>query len=313
MIDPQNSAVLAEPRSARDLIVTAVNGWLLAYDNISELPIWLSDSLCRLATGGGFVSRALFSDDERNVVNAQRPVILNGIDEFVRRDDLADRCVFLHLPPISAAGRRTEVDFWSSFRAEYPSILGGLLNAAVGGLRELPSVRLTELPRMADFACFGEAVGRGLGWAEGTFVSAYSDNRRETGMTTLEESLVATALLDCARLGGLLNWTLSATEMLGQLGDDIPVKVRASARWPKSPMAFTNELRRIAPQLRTRGISVKFTRTRDNRLITINADRSVDYSAVPHHANRRSELERDGARADALESPGGTWRALTDR
>jgi putative DNA primase/helicase len=137
-------------------------------------------------------------------------------------------------------------------------------------------VRLAELPRMADFACFGEAVGRGLGWAEGAFVSAYSDNRGETGMTALEESLVATALLDCACLGGLLNWTLSATEMLEQLGDDIPVKMRASARWPKSPMAFTNELRRIAPLFRTRGISVKFTRTRDNRLITINADRSVD-------------------------------------
>jgi hypothetical protein len=90
---------------------------------------------------------------------------------------------------------------------------------------------------------------------------------RTAACVTSQESLVATALLDCAGLGGLLNWALSATEMLGQLGDDIPVKVRASARWPKSPMAFTNELRRIAPLLRTRGISVKFTRTRDNRLI----------------------------------------------
>jgi hypothetical protein len=50
---PQSSAVLAEPRSARDLMVTSVSGWLLAYDNISVLPRWLSDSLCRLATGGG--------------------------------------------------------------------------------------------------------------------------------------------------------------------------------------------------------------------------------------------------------------------
>ena len=113
---------------------------------------------------------ALFSDDERHVIHAQRPVILNGIDEFVQRDDLADRCVFLHLPPIDAASRRAEAEFWRAFRAERPAILGGLLNAVVGGLRELPSVRLTELPRMADFACLGEAVGRGLGWPEGTFL-----------------------------------------------------------------------------------------------------------------------------------------------
>jgi hypothetical protein len=82
-----------------------------------------------------------------------------------------------------------------------------------------------------------------------------------------------------------LNWTLAATEMLDELGRDVPARVRASSRWPKSPRAFTNELRRIAPGLRTRGISVKFTRTRDNRLITIDADRSFDYSRAPHCSN----------------------------
>ena len=70
LIDPQASPLLAEPHSTRDLIVTARSGWLLAYDNISELPDWLSDSLCRLATGGGFAGRRLYSDDERNVIEA---------------------------------------------------------------------------------------------------------------------------------------------------------------------------------------------------------------------------------------------------
>ncbi|MFI5454554.1 MAG: hypothetical protein ACHRXM_03800, partial [Isosphaerales bacterium] len=50
-----------------------------------------------------------------------------------------------------------------AFHQDYPRILGGLLDAVAGGLRELPSVRLTELPRMADFAKFAEAVGRKLG------------------------------------------------------------------------------------------------------------------------------------------------------
>ena len=71
LIDPQTSPLLAEPRSTRDLMVTAVNGWLLAYDNVSTLGSWLSDSLCRLASGGGFAARALFSNDERNVIHAR--------------------------------------------------------------------------------------------------------------------------------------------------------------------------------------------------------------------------------------------------
>ena len=105
---------------------------------------------------------------------------------------------------------------------------------------------------MADFACFGEAVGRGLGWPTGTFISAYNDNRRNTTVASLEESLVAT-LLDSAALDGLVNWTLSATEMLEDLTKELAPKVAASARWPKTPRAFTNELRRIAPELRSRG------------------------------------------------------------
>ena len=285
LIDPQASPVLAEPRSTRDLMVTAANGWLMVYDNISAIRTWLSDSLCRLATGGGFAGRALYSNDERNVIHAQRPVILNGIDEFVRRADLADRCVFLHLPPIVAAGRRAEAEFWQAFRADHPAILGGLLDAAVGGLAKLPSVRLPELPRMADFACFGEAVSRGLGWPEGSFLTAYSDNRQAANLTSLEDSVVAAPLLENVAWGELENWTLSAGEMLQELESELAPRVRASVRWPKTPRAFTNELRRIAPQLRTLGISVTFTRINGRRLITIHADPNFGGTTGPYDSD----------------------------
>jgi hypothetical protein len=58
-----------------------------------------------------------------------------------------------------------------AFRADYPRILGPVLDAIVGGLRELPSVNLTDLPRMADYAEWGEAISRGLGWGVDTFIS----------------------------------------------------------------------------------------------------------------------------------------------
>jgi hypothetical protein len=271
LIDPQASPVLAAPKSTRDLMVTAANGWLIAYDNLSAIPTWLSDGLCLLSTGGGMASRALWSNSTRNVIHAQRPVILNGIDDFVRRDDLADRCVFLHLPPILDASRRAEGEFWRAFHAEAPAILGALLEALAGGLRELPSLQPTELPRMADFACLGEAIGRRLGWQEGAFLRAYIQNRREAAGASLEESAVAAALFRLAQWGTLENWTLSASEMLGELGREAGQRVRASAAWPKSPRVFADELRRLAPLLRTRGISVTFSRTNARRLITIDA------------------------------------------
>jgi hypothetical protein len=177
-------------------MVTAVNGWLLTYDNISEIPNWLSDSLCQLVSGGGFAARALYSNDERMVLHAQRPVILNGIENFVRRGDLTDRTVFLHLPPILPTTRRAEAEFWDAFHADYPKILGGVLDAVVGGLRMLPSVVLPEMPRMADYARWGEAVGRGLGWPSDKFLSTYNANRKEATWTTLDDSAVAVALLN---------------------------------------------------------------------------------------------------------------------
>jgi len=127
-----------------------------------------------------------------------------------------------------------------------------------------------------------EAVGRGLGWAEGSFLRAYNDNRQAATVTSLEDSLVAAALLKIAAWGGLENWTLCASEMLKELAADVDPKIRASARWPKTPRVFADELRRLAPQLRRLGILVKFTRTAEKRLITINADEDFDHSRSPH-------------------------------
>ena len=193
LIDPQTCPSLALPNSTHDLMATAVNGWLMVYENITTIPGWLSDCVCQLAFGGGYASRTLFTNDERSVIYAQRPVILVGIDDFVKRGDLRDRSVFLNLAPIPRTGRRTERSFWPAFQADYPRILGGLLDAIAGGLRELPSVHVNELPRMADYAEWGEAVGRALGWGAGDVPSAYDDNRKGATDPLLEHSHVATA------------------------------------------------------------------------------------------------------------------------
>ena len=279
LIDPQTAPLLAEPRSTRDLMVTAVNGWLLAFDNISAVPGWLSDGLCRVATGGGFASRALYSNDERCLIQAQRPIILNGIEEFVSKGDLAERSIVLNLPSIPRINRRSEQEFWRSFRAQYPRILGGLLDAIVGGIRELPSVRLPELPRMADYACFGAAVGRGLGWPDGTFLSAYEGNRQNTSSTLIDDSVLAKVLLRMytSEFDG---YTCTVDGMRSEL---MRFGAKALARnpgWPKTNAKFGSELRRLAPELRAHGLSLTFSRTRGARLVTVSSSGCAEHSAV---------------------------------
>ena len=135
-------------------------------------------------------------------------------------------------------------------------------DAIVGGLRELPSVNLTDLPRMADYAEWGEAISRGLGWGAGTFISTYKDNRKEATQILLEDSPVATVLIALARTG--FYWSGKPQELYEGI-----VKVTGHTlgpRWPKTISKFGSELRRIAPQLRLHGISINFDRRGGDRL-----------------------------------------------
>ncbi len=303
LVDPQACPLLAEPRSTRDLMVTAVNGWLLAYDNISSISNDLSDSFCRLVSGAGYADRKLFSNDELSVINVhQRPMILNGIEEFIVRGDLIDRCIFIHLPPIAPACRRAEDEFWKAFHADYPRILASVYDAVAGGLRELPSVSLPELPRMADYAKWGEAVGRGLGWAADTFTSAYSANRQQATGSALDDSPVAVALFEMGPR--LVKFWGGPEALLRELtyfvdGKDNAIakhlspaaarkrRTATSARWPKDTRQFSRELRRVLPLLRQHGITAEFNRTSNGCGITFT------YSEPPDEDDDLAQCFRD--------------------
>jgi hypothetical protein len=271
LIDPHSGPLLIEPRSARDLMVTAADGWLLAYDNLTAIPGWLSDCLCQLVYGASFASRALFTNHERTVIHSQRPVILCGLDDFVRRGDLRDRCVFLELPPVSPLKRRAEAEFWKAFHADRPRIFAGVLDAIAGGVRALPSIQLHALPRMADHARWGEAVGRGLGWKTEHFLAAYDRNIRDASMALLEESMVGIALLGMTPLFHQ-GWRGSPSELYSLLTQAVDRRHAACAGWPKSLHTFGHELRRLLPQLRMHGLTIEFQRRDGRRFIVLSAD-----------------------------------------
>ena len=134
LVDPQKAPVRSLPRRERDLYVTAAHSHLLAFDNVSEISPWLSDALCRVSTGAGFATRRLYTDDAELVIDAARPVMLNGISEFVTRGDLADRTLFLHLPAIPEIRYAPEEAVWAGFDRDRARIFGALLDALSTGL-----------------------------------------------------------------------------------------------------------------------------------------------------------------------------------
>jgi hypothetical protein len=257
LLDPNTAPLRALPREDRDLFIAASNGHVLAFDNVSGLPAWISDTLCRLATGGGFAVRQLFTDQDEVLFDAVRPVILNGIEDIVTRSDLADRALFLTLEAIPEERRRPEVELWAAFEAERPKILGALLDAMVEGLKRLPSTRLPKLPRMADFALWVTACEAAL-WRRGAFWSAYCGNRDEAVDGVIDADPVAAAVR--AVMVERTEWTGTASDLLGALAEVAGERIAKSKSWPDSPRALAGRLRRAATFLRKIGVELAFER-----------------------------------------------------
>ena len=137
----------------------------------------------------------------------------------------------------------------------------------VAGMRALPTIKLARLPRMADFAKWGEAIGHGLGWEEGAFQEAYEQNRTEANETALLDTPLGEFLLKLCDTP--IQWECGATELHEALTKKVGPKVAKSKAWPKTPRRFTNELRRLSPQLRMRGLFIIFKREQDRRLVEV--------------------------------------------
>jgi hypothetical protein len=257
LIDPNAAPTRAPPREERDLMIAANNGHILAFDNLSSLPSWLSDALCRLASGGSFAVRQLYTDRDEMLFQAARPTILNGIEDIVCRSDLADRAIFLALEPIADERRRTERQLWRSFDIMRPRMLGALLDAAAHGLRRLSRVRLERSPRMADFVQWATACETAL-WPPGTFLRVYDANRRAAIAGVIEADPVAAFVREI--MAGRNTWTGTATDFLRAriaVGKNVS---DGTGEWPRNPRALAGRLRRCQTFLRTLGIDVAFRR-----------------------------------------------------
>ena len=180
LIDPRTSALRGVPREVRDLTAAARNSWLVCFDNLSRLPEELADAACRLATGGGFGGRELYSDHDEAIFDATRPLVFNAIPDLgTARPDFLDRALIVEFLSIRPEIRRDKARFWSEFSERRPRILGALLDAVVAGLRNLPQVKLDRPPRLADFALWVSACEEALGMKPGEAMAACRANCAE--------------------------------------------------------------------------------------------------------------------------------------
>jgi hypothetical protein len=293
LIDPRVGRLRAEPRDDRELMVSARSNWVLAFDNVSRLSPWLSDAMCRLATGGGLATRKLYTDAEEMIFEAQRPIILTGIEEVATRGDLLDRAIIASLPRI--ASYRSEAELWQLYEQLRPAILGALLDAVACALLNEHDVELARVPRMADFAIWVTAAEPALGWAEGSFLVSYEHKRDETHELALEASPIAQAMQDIVEEAEFFG---TATHLLERLNLAAGEERVRKPDWPRNGRALSGHLRRIAPNLRQLGIEVEFNQKlgRSRRAIRIGkTPNPASPASQPSQTTRHQVDDRDAA------------------
>ncbi|GMA60351.1 hypothetical protein NZD89_12180 [Alicyclobacillus fastidiosus] len=261
LIDPNEATSRRPPRDERDLFIAAGNNHVVAFENLSGLPQWLSDALCVLSTGGGFATRALYENSEETIINAMRPILLNGIDAIATRGDLRDRTLLLTLNRIPDDERQSEAEIWHEYERVKSQIFGLLLDAVSAALRYWDSTKLEKAPRMADFARWIIAAEQGgsLPWDPGEFLEVYLSAQTQMTAQAIESDKLAQAIIDMMRReheGG--EWTGTATQLAHTLTPYVENPDFKRDTWLYNPRVMGNRLRRIAPDLRVQGLDIRF-------------------------------------------------------
>ena len=169
LVDPQPAAERTPPKDQREWAIFARASWAFSYDNITDIPPWLSNALCKGVTGDAVLQRVLHSDDDIGVYSFQRVIALTTIairpraGRRPRRPDPAHRTRGDRgrrargrrpAPPAPPRCPARSAPSWTWWPACSPSC---------------PHTTVENAPRMADFAKVLAALDAVTGW--GTLAS----------------------------------------------------------------------------------------------------------------------------------------------
>ncbi|RJQ30566.1 MAG: hypothetical protein C4589_03000 [Peptococcaceae bacterium] len=264
-VDPAHRELLTMPKEQNELALMLAHNYMPAFDNLDGLQSWQSDMLCCASTGGGISKRELYTDEDEVILSFLRCPTLNGINLVVSRPDLLDRSLLFGLDRINQADRRGEAEFWQAFEEARPGIVAGMFDALAGAMKIYPALKLSGLPRMADFCRWGTAVAEALGIGGQVFLDAYLRNIGKANEEAISANPVAAAVTSLMAERSL--WRGTAAELLGEL-EKVAVDEKISTRarsWPQAANALTRRLRQIKSNLLDAGIAYSIARDSSNK------------------------------------------------
>jgi hypothetical protein len=255
------------PKSEKELMIAAINDFVLCFDNTSKISDSQSDNLCKLATGSAFTTRRLYSTAAEVQLVSKNPCVINGIACLPTRQDLLDRSIIISFDFIPAELRKTEKELMEAWEHDRPLIFGALCQAAAVALKNYDHVSEHNLPRMADFAKWVIAGEERLPWEKGQFMETMGNLRAKIVEEALDADPVSMAVLKLMK--DRESWSGSPTDLLEVLSACIDQDNKKYPGFPKTANLLSRDLERMSSFLRDWGIQIekKHSGTRSITLI----------------------------------------------
>jgi hypothetical protein len=228
LVDPAKPKLLTIYNDVKEFIQQLAHNYLAFYDNLKYTPRWLSDEACKAVTGVGSTKRKLYSDDDDIVYEYRRCLGFNGINLGLTEPDILDRSMMIELQRIRKENTKQETDIMAEFLKLRPKLLAYIFDTLVKAIRIKPTIQLSDLPRMADSALWGEAIARAMSYKELEFISVYYGNIGKQNTEAIENSPLGQATIKWAN-----SW----------------YKKEAPCSWQGTMLVGLEELNTVASQL----------------------------------------------------------------
>jgi Bifunctional DNA primase/polymerase, N-terminal len=270
LVDPDKIELLTIPKEKQEFVQQLYHNYLAVYDNVKHLPPWFSDEACKAVTGVGNSKRILYTNDEDKIYNYKRCFMINGINNSMTEPDALDRSILTEFARILPEQRKQEAEIEAQFEQVRPKLLGYILDTLARTLQIKPTITLSNLPRMADFTVWGEAIARAMGYKPMEFVIAYNENIGRQNVEAIESNPLAQAIekfvdswYNNKEEGKVTFWegsTSIAYENLSKIAQAFKIDITSNS-WPKAANSLTKRLRPILSNLREGlGINIVISR-----------------------------------------------------
>lgn len=286
LIDPSELDTMTLESDLRTLPVNLQQNWFLSFDNVSYIDGKTSDALCRAITGGGIQQRRMNTNGDDYIFKFQRCIAMNGINNVATRPDLLDRSILIELERIAETDRKELAEIMKAFESDRPAILGGILDTLAKAMEIFPNVKLNKLPRMADFARWGYAIGEALGGKGQEFLDQYAANYDKQNFEAIQADPVAILTVELMKIYSKWNGTMG--ELYSRLKlDAYKYNINPQNKsFPPDPSRLSRRLNGIKSNLEAVGITFERYQKSDGSYISLERR---DLPSLPQYHHNPSD------------------------